>query len=104
MSRYARQLERFPRMQSPKVAIIGAGVAGLAAARTLQDNGCAVTVFDRGRKPGGRLASIELSGHHVDLGAPVLSFKDPRLRLWVESWHKKGLIQDWVVSEADWSS
>ena len=104
MSRYARQLERFPRMQSPKVAIIGAGVAGLAAARTLQDNGCAVTVFDRGRKPGGRLASIELSGHHVDLGAPVLSFKDPRLRLWVESWHKKGLIQDWVVREADWSS
>ena len=104
MGTYASQLARFPRMASPKVAIIGAGIAGLSAARTLQDNGCVVSVFDKGRKPGGRTASIEFFGHYLDLGAPVLSLKDPRIKLWVESWRKKGLIQDWMVREADWSS
>lgn len=39
------------------VAIIGAGLAGLAAARSLNSRGIAVRLFDKGRAPGGRLAT-----------------------------------------------
>ncbi|NMJ43995.1 NAD(P)-binding protein [Roseomonas sp. JC162] len=39
------------------VAIIGAGLAGLAAARNLAARGIAVRLFDKGRAPGGRLAT-----------------------------------------------
>lgn len=38
-------------------AVIGAGLAGLACARTLAAAGVAVSVFDKGRAPGGRLAT-----------------------------------------------
>ncbi|WP_291298928.1 NAD(P)/FAD-dependent oxidoreductase [Elioraea sp.] len=38
-------------------AVIGAGLAGLACARTLADAGVAVSVFDKGRAAGGRLAT-----------------------------------------------
>jgi predicted NAD/FAD-dependent oxidoreductase len=38
-------------------AIVGAGLAGLACARVLTEAGVAVRVFDKGRAPGGRLAT-----------------------------------------------
>lgn len=39
-----------------RVAVVGAGVAGLACARVLVGAGCDVRVFDKGRRaPGGRL-------------------------------------------------
>jgi renalase len=42
------------------VAIIGAGIAGCAAARVLAEAGHGVTLFDKGRVAGGRLASKRL--------------------------------------------
>ena len=104
MDEYERVLARSPRMPSPRVAVIGAGIAGLAAARTLKDNGFSVALFDRGRKPGGRTASVDISGASIDLGAPTLSLKDPRIQPMVTSWRESGLIQDWQVREADWSA
>ena len=104
MDEYERHLARYPRMQDPRIAIIGAGIAGLTAARTLKDHGFSVTLFDRGRKPGGRTASVDISGAGIDLGAPTLSLKDPRIQPLVTSWRESGLIQDWQVREADWSS
>lgn len=40
-----------------KIAIIGAGMAGLGAARTLQQNGHDVTLFDKGAGVGGRVGT-----------------------------------------------
>ncbi len=37
----------------PRIAVVGAGVAGLTCARTLTDHGLDVRVFDKGRRPGG---------------------------------------------------
>ena len=39
------------------VAVIGAGIAGLACARALAARGVAVRLFDKGRAPGGRVAT-----------------------------------------------
>jgi len=40
-----------------KIAIIGAGVAGLTALQALKQQDCSVTVFDKSRGSGGRLSS-----------------------------------------------
>ncbi|MFY0692542.1 MAG: NAD(P)-binding protein [Paracoccaceae bacterium] len=41
---------------SPRIAIIGSGMAGLTCARALADAGLAPVIFDKGRAPGGRLS------------------------------------------------
>ena len=55
--------------QAGKVLVIGAGVAGLMAARTLVANGFAVTVLEARQRIGGRIWTVELGGQPVDLGA-----------------------------------
>lgn len=51
------------------IAIIGAGVSGLAAAQYLSDIGREVTVFEARDRIGGRIWTQELAGAPVDLGA-----------------------------------
>ncbi|AOB31961.1 amine oxidoreductase [Bordetella sp. H567] len=63
-----------------KVAVVGAGWAGLAAATTLHDAGCAVTVYEAAHTPGGRAKRVQHlphdgfatpldNGQHILLGA-----------------------------------
>lgn len=56
----------------PKVAVIGAGWSGLAAAVGLLDAGVDVTVFEASRQPGGRARSVEWNGQQVDNGQHLL--------------------------------
>jgi len=51
-----------------KVAVIGAGPAGLAAAYKLAQGGCSVDLYEAGPEVGGMSRSLELWGHIVDLG------------------------------------
>jgi predicted NAD/FAD-dependent oxidoreductase len=57
VDRYAAHTRRPALDHPPKVIIIGAGLAGCAAARTLTDHGVPVMLIDRGRGPGGRASS-----------------------------------------------
>lgn len=52
------------------IVVIGAGIAGLAAASALTDAGRDVLVIDKGRQRGGRLAHRERDGFGFDHGAP----------------------------------
>ncbi len=52
-----------------KVAIIGAGVAGLAAGRRLHKSGVEVVLFEKSRGPGGRLATRRVDDFIFDTGA-----------------------------------
>lgn len=54
------------------VAIIGAGIAGLGAARELCRADIAVTFFEKSRGLGGRVATRRLNGCTVDHGAQVI--------------------------------
>ncbi len=55
-----------------KVAIIGGGWAGLAAAVELASAGIKVIVFEAAKQPGGRARSVELNGHTLDNGQHIL--------------------------------
>ncbi|HJQ56042.1 MAG TPA: FAD-dependent oxidoreductase, partial [Vineibacter sp.] len=51
-----------------RVLVIGAGMAGLVAARLLADSGCAVTVLEARSRIGGRVWTDDSLGVPIDLG------------------------------------
>jgi len=59
------------------VAIVGGGIAGLAAAFFLRDRGVAVTVLEGSPRLGGKLAVSEIGGVAVDEGAEALLARRP---------------------------
>jgi protoporphyrinogen oxidase len=68
-----------------RVAVIGAGPAGLTAAYQLSKAGAAVEVFEAGPAVGGLSRSFDLWGHKVDLGPHRFFSDDPRVnQLWRE--------------------
>jgi phytoene dehydrogenase-like protein len=54
------------------VAVVGGGLAGLVAARTLADRGQDVTVFERRDEVGGRVRTREVDGFTLDRGFQVM--------------------------------
>jgi protoporphyrinogen oxidase len=68
-----------------RVAVIGAGAAGMAAAYQLSWGGADVEVFEASDAVGGLARTIERWGHKVDLGPHRFFSNDPRVnRLWLE--------------------
>ena len=57
------------------VAVIGAGMAGLAAAVRLAAAGYRVVVLEAQAEPGGKMRRVEVSGHGFDAGPTVLTMK-----------------------------
>jgi phytoene dehydrogenase-like protein len=62
------------------VIVIGAGPAGLAAARHLIDGGLRVTVLERSDRVGGRSATDTVDGFRLDRGPHLLNTAYPELR------------------------
>ena len=56
----------------PRVAVVGAGWAGLAAAVELATAGARPVVFEAGRQPGGRARRSHLGGRELDNGQHLL--------------------------------
>ncbi len=54
-----------------KVAVVGAGWAGLAAAVEATRLGRSVTLFEMAREPGGRARSVDIAGHCLDNGPHI---------------------------------
>ncbi|MDR2239431.1 MAG: hydroxysqualene dehydroxylase HpnE [Zoogloeaceae bacterium] len=65
-------LARLARGLTVRVAIIGAGYAGMAAAATLAADGIPATVFESSRVLGGRARRVECRGRRFDNGQHIL--------------------------------
>ncbi len=78
------------------VVVIGAGLAGLAAANALRDAGCRVTVLEARDRPGGRIYTNRELGTPVELGAQRLhGLKGHPLLPLVEEEHLQYIPVDW---------
>jgi predicted NAD/FAD-dependent oxidoreductase len=78
----------------PPVLVVGAGAAGLAASRTLADRGHAVTVVDKARGVGGRIATRRLGdGLPYDHGAVLFEPVTDLFRRRLLSWEAEGLVE-----------
>jgi len=88
-----------------KIAIVGAGMAGLACAETLSAAGLAVTMFDKGRAPGGRMSTRRVATSageaSFDHGAQYFTVRDPAFRARVERWREGGHVAPWPAAGAD---
>ncbi len=80
-----------------RVAVIGAGMAGLAAARRLAAAGVEPTVFDKSRGLGGRMATRRVDDLQFDHGAQYFTAKGPRFRALVEDWRTAGRAAEWFA-------
>jgi len=59
-------------MRTPRVAVIGGGLGGLAAAALLARGGFAVTLYERSKQLGGRGQTADVEGFRFNLGAHAL--------------------------------
>ena len=63
-----------------RIAVIGAGIAGLACARTLLQAGHEVHVYERLTQAGGRMRSVSGPYGSFDIGAQFFTVRDPRFQ------------------------
>lgn len=78
------------------VVVVGAGISGVACARTLADAGIPVRVLDRGHRIGGRMATRTIGGRPVDTGASYLTVSEDRFAPVVRRWQERGLAHEWT--------
>lgn len=90
---YARRVSRPAHGGAPlRVAVLGAGLAGLSAARALDDAGHAVQVFDKARGVGGRTSWRRAAPFAFDHGAQYFTARDARFRRFVDAWCDEGVV------------
>lgn len=78
-----------------RVAIIGAGMAGLACARRLSDAGVAAVVLDKGRGIGGRLATRRRDRMQFDHGAQYVTACDADFAAVMHDLQRAGAVDIW---------
>jgi predicted NAD/FAD-dependent oxidoreductase len=78
-----------------RVAIVGAGLAGLMAGGTLAGAGHEVVLLDKGRSPGGRLATRRIGGATLDHGAQFFTVREAAFAARVAEWEADGLVRVW---------
>lgn len=77
-------------------AVIGAGMAGIACARTLMQAGHRVTVLDMQPEVGGRMASVDTSHGSFDAGAQFFTVRDARFQQALDTTPQ--LTRQWSVN------
>ena len=80
----------------PTVAIVGAGVSGLACARELVASGLKVKLFDKSRGVGGRLSTRYAGDYEFDHGAQFFTTTDPRFNDTVRAAMRAGVVAPWI--------
>ncbi len=81
--------------------IIGAGLSGLVAARTLSDTGLHVTVLEKEARVGGRMRTDRVGQGLFDHGAQFFTVRSDRFARMVEDWISAGIAKVWTHGFAD---
>ena len=81
----------------PHVAVVGAGMAGLVAARHLADAGCAVTVLEKSHGPGGRCATRRSDFGPFNHGPASFTAVSARFRSEIARWQACGWVGPYVL-------
>jgi renalase len=84
-----------------RVAVIGAGLAGLSTARVLRRSGCYVEVFEQDRIIGGRMATMRLGLASFDAGAQYLTARSPSFQKYVDELVGSGYATPWAPRGLD---
>lgn len=80
--------------------VVGGGLTGLIAANVLQRQGISITVLDKGKGIGGRLATRRIVHDDsiegiFDYGTQYFGVKSPKFQSWVDEWLDKKVIREW---------
>ena len=82
---------------SPRIAVVGAGMAGLACARALHRRGLAPLVLEKSRGLGGRMATRRTErGDRFDHGAQFVTARDPRFAAELLALARAGAARPWA--------
>lgn len=78
-----------------RIAVIGAGLAGLTCAQALQASGAEVLVIEKSRGAGGRLSTRRTELAQYDHGAQYFTVRDERFAQFIEARLADGTVARW---------
>jgi predicted NAD/FAD-dependent oxidoreductase len=77
------------------ILVIGAGISGLIASNFLIHQGFKVTILEKSRGVGGRLATRRFDGGVFDHGAQFFTVRNERFQQYVNHWLEEKIIRQW---------
>jgi renalase len=78
-----------------RIVVVGAGLAGLVAARELAAGSHEVLVLDKGRSVGGRLATRRIGAARLDHGAQFFTVRGDAFRAQADDWLERDVARVW---------
>jgi renalase len=80
--------------------IVGSGIAGLMAGRELKRQGINVTVLEKARGVGGRMASHRIDAAVFDHGTQYFGPSSPWFQTRISEWIDEGIAREWFRVQA----
>ncbi len=84
-------------INTSNIAVVGAGIAGLACATALRQAGLPVSVLDKSRGPSGRMSTRRGDDWQCDHGAQYFTARSPEFRAEVARWQAAGVAAVWPL-------
>ncbi|WP_216829536.1 NAD(P)/FAD-dependent oxidoreductase [Alkalihalobacterium elongatum] len=84
------------KMNHYSVIIVGAGLAGIIAAKKFSEENVNYLVLDKGRSVGGRMATRRVNGGRSDHGAQFFTARSEQMKELVNGWVSDRLVHTWT--------
>ena len=78
-----------------EVIVVGAGISGCVCAWKLAKSGHKVTLVEKGRGVGGRMATRRMEGARIDHGAQFFTVRDSRMEELLSLWLAEKAVVPW---------